>query len=203
MIGLSAESPDGWQYDKHHLVPFGEFIPPMFKWFTELMNIPLGDFKRGPVGQASLAVRGEQVAPNICYEDLYGEELASRFWGSNRPPTMFANVSNMGWFGNTVALQQHLTISRVRALEFQRPFVRATNTGATAFLSYKGEVQSMLPPQTRGVLQGEVQGRMGLTPFAWWASRMGLWPLWIIGVLVMWWTSRPRHTVTTSPAPTP
>lgn len=193
VIGLSPGAPGGWQYDKHHLVPFGEFIPPLFKWFTQLMNIPLGDFNRGPLGQASLPVQGERVAPNICYEDLYGEELATRFADAATAPTVFANVSNMGWFGGTVALQQHLNISRVRALEFQRPFVRATNTGATAFLSYRGEVLQMLPPQTRGVLQGEVQGRTGMTPFAWWASHFGLWPLWIASLLLLGWAWRRRE----------
>jgi len=192
VIGLGPDAPRNWQYDKHHLVPFGEFIPPLFKWFTDLMKIPLGDFKRGPTGQASLPVRGEQIAPNICYEDLYGEELATRFVNSAAAPTLLANLSNMGWFGDTVAVQQHLNISRVRALEFQRPFVRATNTGATAFLSYRGEVLSMLPPQTRGVLRGEVQGRTGLTPFAWWSSRWGTWPLWLTSLLVLIWACRGR-----------
>ncbi len=100
-------------------------------------------------------------------------------------PTIFANVSNLGWFNNTVALQQHLNISRVRVLEFQRPFVRATNTGATAFLSHEGKVIDMLPPLTRGVLHGQVQGRTGMTPFAWWASRFGLWPLWIVALVIV------------------
>lgn len=185
VIGITPGAQKIWQYDKHHLVPFGEFIPPLFKWFTQLMNIPLGDFNRGPLGQASLPVRGERVAPNICYEDLYGEELATRFADPDTAPTIFANVSNLGWFNDTVALQQHLNISRVRTLEFQRPFVRATNTGATAILSHEGKVIEMLPPLTRGVLHGQVQGRTGMTPFAWWASRFGLWPLWIVALAVV------------------
>nr|WP_315465454.1 apolipoprotein N-acyltransferase [uncultured Rhodoferax sp.] len=185
VIGLTPGAQQVWQYDKHHLVPFGEFIPPLFKWFTQLMKIPLGAFNRGPLGQSSLPVRGERVAPNICYEDLYGEELATRFTDPASAPTIFANVSNLGWFNDTVALQQHLHISRVRALEFQRPFVRATNTGATAILSHEGHVLEMLPPLTRGVLHGEVQGRTGITPFAWWASRFGLWPLWILSLVVV------------------
>ncbi len=192
VVGLSA-SQTGWQYDKHHLVPFGEFIPPLFKWFTQLMNIPLGDFNRGPLGQPSLDVRGERVAANICYEDLYGEELATRFSNPAAAPTVFANVSNLGWFNRTVALNQHLHISRARALEFQRPFVRATNTGATAILSHEGTVLQKLQPQTRAVLTGEVQGRTGLTPYAWWASHFGLWPLWIAALLVLAVVWRPRR----------
>ena len=61
-----------WRYDKHHLVPFGEFIPPMFRWFTQMMNIPLGDFNRGAIGQASYPWLGQRLALNICYEDLFG-----------------------------------------------------------------------------------------------------------------------------------
>lgn len=178
VLGLAPGQAQAWRYDKHHLVPFGEFIPPLFKWFTRMMNIPLGDFNRGALGQPSLPVKTERVAANICYEDLYGEELASRFLDPAQAPTVFANVSNLGWFNDSIALDQHLNISRARALEFQRPFVRATNTGATAILDHQAVVQQSLPPRTRAVLVGEVQGRSGITPFAWWAARFGLWPLW-------------------------
>lgn len=185
VLALAPGQKEPWRYDKHHLVPFGEFIPPLFKWFTRMMNIPLGDFNRGPLGQPSLPVAGERVAPNICYEDLYGEELASRFADAALAPTVFANVSNLGWFNDSIALDQHLNISRARALEFQRPFVRATNTGTTAILDHKAVVQQALPRLTRGVLVGEVQGRTGVTPFAWWAARFGLWPLWVVCLLLI------------------
>ena len=179
--GLSAQSaalPGGfYRYDKHHLVPFGEFIPTGFRWFTQLMQIPLGDFNRGPVGPASFAFRGERIGANICYEDLFGEELAARFGNAELAPTMFANLSNIGWFGNTIAIDQHLQISRFRSLEFQRPMLRATNTGATAVIDHHGRVTHALPRFTQGVLDATVQGRTGRTPFAWWASQVGLWPL--------------------------
>ena len=179
--GISAATaglPGGfYRYDKHHLVPFGEFIPLGFRWFTELMNIPLGDFNRGPVGAPSFAFHGERIGANICYEDLFGEELAARFEDTANAPTIFANISNIGWFGDTIAITQHLQISRMRTLEFQRPMLRATNTGATAVIDHTGRVTASLPRLTQGVLEAEVQGRTGLTPFAWWASRFGLWPL--------------------------
>ena len=92
-------------------------------------------------------------------------------------PTIFANISNIGWFGDTIAIDQHLEISRLRTLEFQRPMLRATNTGATAVIDHQGRVTHSLPRFTQGVLDATVQGRTGLTPFAWWASRFGLWPL--------------------------
>ncbi|MFL6695196.1 MAG: apolipoprotein N-acyltransferase [Ramlibacter sp.] len=170
-----------YRFDKHHLVPFGEFIPPLFRWFTDLLHIPLGDFNRGAVGQPSFAWAGQRLAPNVCYEDLFAEELAARFTDPAAAPTIFVNVSNIGWFGNTIAIDQHLQISRMRALEFDRPVIRATNTGATAIVDHGARVTNALPRYTRGVLTGEVQGRSGATPFAWWMARLGLWPLWLLG----------------------
>lgn len=166
-----------YQYDKHHLVPFGEFIPPMFRWFTELMNIPLGDFNRGALGQPSMSWAGERLSPNICYEDLFGEELAAHFGNAATAPTVLVNLSNIGWFGDSVAIDQHLSISRMRALEFERPMLRATNTGATVVINHKAEVVTALAPFERAVLQGEVQGREALTPYARWVHVLGLLPL--------------------------
>jgi apolipoprotein N-acyltransferase len=194
VLGLVGGQAQPLRYDKHHLVPFGEFIPPLFRWFTELMHIPLGDFNRGALGQPSMVVQGQRLAPNICYEDLFGEELAARFGDAALSPTVFVNVSNLAWFGDTVAVDQHLAISRMRTLEFQRPFVRATNTGATAILDHQGRTVAALPYLTVGALVGEVQGRVGVTPFAWWAARFGLWPLWwfSLGVLAWAWWAKPR-----------
>ncbi len=175
-----------YRYDKQHLVPFGEFIPPFFRWFTELMQIPLGDFNRGALVQPPLAWRSERIAPNICYEDLFGEELGARFADPVSAPTVFVNLSNIGWFGDSVAIDQHLAISRMRALEFERPMVRATNTGATAIIDHRGVVTQQLPRATRGVLTGQVQGRSGpVTPYAAWVSRWGLWPGWFLGAAVL------------------
>ncbi len=182
----TANAPGGfYRYDKHHLVPFGEFIPTGFRWFTQLMNIPLGDFARGPVTAPSFTVRQERVAANICYEDLFGEELAARFADPATAPTIFANISNIGWFGDTIAVDQHLQISRMRTLEFQLPMIRSTNTGATVVIDPSARVTFALAPHTQGVLEANVQGREGLTPFAWWAARFGLWPLLLVAVAIV------------------
>ncbi len=196
VLGFAARLGQPYRYHKHHLVPFGEFIPPLFKWFTEMMHIPLGDFARGGVGQASLPWAGQRLAPNICYEDLFGEELAARFVDPAQAPTVLVNVSNIGWFGDSIAIPQHLTISRLRALELERPMVRATNTGATAVIDHRGDVTARLAPHTRGVLLAQVQGRSGAgTPYAWWAGRFGLAPLWLgaAALALLAWRRRRRR----------
>ncbi|MFM2119360.1 MAG: apolipoprotein N-acyltransferase, partial [Pseudomonadota bacterium] len=83
---LNGLSVPVYRYDKHHLVPFGEFIPWGFRWFVDLMNMPLGDFSRGRLDAAPFEVAGLRLAPNICYEDLFGEELAVRFRDSSQAP---------------------------------------------------------------------------------------------------------------------
>ncbi len=167
-----------YQYDKHHLVPFGEFIPFGFHWFVNLMNMPLGDFSRGARNAPSFEVAGQWVAPNICYEDLFGEDLAARFTeGPTPPPTILANVSNLAWFGRDFAIFQHLQIARMRSIELQRPTIRATNTGATVVIDHLGRIVAEQPRNTQGVLRAQVQGMSGLTPFARWAGPFGLWPL--------------------------
>jgi apolipoprotein N-acyltransferase len=175
---VSLASEGFYRYDKHHLVPFGEFIPPLFRWFIDLMHIPLGDFSRGTLAQAPWAVDGQRLAPNICYEDLFGEELAASFRDPTQAPTVLVNLSNIAWFGDTVAIDQHLHISRLRALELGRPMLRATNTGATAVIDHRGVVTHQLPRLTRDRLEATVQGRSGTTPYARWAAQWGLWPLW-------------------------
>jgi apolipoprotein N-acyltransferase len=176
VIGLKPRA-EAYRFDKHHLVPFGEFIPPLFRWFTDMMNIPLGDFNRGAIGQRSFEWLGQRLAPNICYEDLFGEELAANFADATTAPTILVNVSNIAWFGDSIAIDQHLQISRMRAIEFERPMIRATNTGATVIIDHQGRVTHALPRLTRAVLTGDVEGRSAITPYAWWVSRFWLWPL--------------------------
>ena len=115
-LGTSPEQ----QYRKRHLVPFGEIIPPGFDWFLKLVNIPLASFTRGDAGQAPLAVAGQYVAANICYEDAFGEEIAEAL----PQATLLANLSNTAWFGHSLAQPQHLQIARMRTLESQRPMIR-------------------------------------------------------------------------------
>jgi apolipoprotein N-acyltransferase len=188
---VMAWNPSGqsYRYDKHHLVPFGEFVPPGFRWFVDAMGIPMTDFQRGPLGAKPLFWAGQRLAPHICYEDLFGEELAVMFKDVAQAPTVLVNVSNIAWFGNTVALDQHRHIARMRALELERPMVRATNTGSTAVIDHQGRVVAEAPRWEAAALEAVVDGREGLTPYARWVGAWGLWPLvgLALGVLALLW----------------
>jgi apolipoprotein N-acyltransferase len=181
-----------WRYDKRHLLPFGEFIPTGFHWFTRALNIPLGDFRRGAVQQPALVWQGQRLAINICYEDVFGEELAADFADPAQSPHVLVNLSNLGWFGDGVALDQHLHIARLRALEFERPLVLVTNTGISAVVDATGRVTHALPRGQRAVLPASVQGREGRTPYATWSAELGLAPLALAALLVLGLAARRR-----------
>ncbi|HVL75148.1 MAG TPA: apolipoprotein N-acyltransferase [Noviherbaspirillum sp.] len=167
-LGPGAHA-EPYRYDKHHLVPFGEFIPLGARWFVNMMEIPLGDFARGRLLQHPFQVRDQWVMPNVCYEDLFGEEIAAQLRAGVRgempQATMLLNVSNIAWFGDSIAVPQHLQVSQMRSLETGRPMLRATNTGATAVVGPDGKVQAQLPPFSLGALSAEVQGYAGTTPY--------------------------------------
>jgi len=157
-LGASASQ----AYSKSHLVPFGEFIPPGFSWFLRWADIPMSEFARGPQGQRPLALAGLKVAVDICYEDVFGEEIIR----SLPEAGVLANLSNTAWYGRSFAQPQHLQIARLRALETGRPILRATNTGMTAVVMPDGRVAASLPAFSQGVLRAEIRAYEGMTPYA-------------------------------------
>ena len=158
---VSVGASPSQRYDKSHLVPFGEFVPPGFGWIVKTFAIPLSDFSLGPEHPRPLALTGQLVAPNICWEDAFGEEIIRQL----PEATLLVNVSNVAWFGDSLAPAQHLQISRMRALETGRTMLRATNTGMTAIIDPRGRVVARLPQFSEGVLEREVQGHSGATPY--------------------------------------
>lgn len=172
-IGAAGEQ----RYNKGHLVPFGEYVPPGFKWVMRLVNIPMSDFTPGAIQQTPIRVDGQKVAVNICYEDAFGEEIIRAL----PEATLLANLSNVAWFGDSLAPAQHLQISRMRAMESGRMMLRATNTGMTAIIGTDGRVVSALPSFTRGALHGDVQGYAGSTPYVRW----GNWPAILIAFALL------------------
>lgn len=153
-------------YRKVHLVPFGEFVPYGFHWLVDAMNVPLSDFSRGRPDQPPLSIAGQRVAVNVCYEDVFGEELIDAL----PTATLMVNVSNDAWFGDSFAPWQHLQIAQMRALETGRWWLKDNNTGVTAILDQKGRVVSRLKPFRPGILNGAVQPMTGETPFVRWGN---------------------------------
>lgn len=182
-------------YGKRHLLPFGEFIPPGFDWFVRALRIPL-DSQQAGGHQKPLEIAGLRLRALICYEDLFGEDFVAAALDGELAADAFVNVSNLAWFGPLMVQDQHLQQSQLRALEFQRPVVRATNTGATAHVDHRGQVIARLPAETRGSLDVELEGRRGSTPYARWLHAAGLWPLWLLALASLlpplWWTWRGR-----------
>ncbi len=185
---IKSDGTVGYRYDKHHLVPFGEFIPWGFSWFVKMMNIPLGNFDRGSLSQANLPIGKEQIAFNICYEDLFGEEIIESV---RNGATVLINISNLAWFGDSHALHQHLQIARMRAIETFRPMLRATNTGTTAVIDARGNVQSQLATFSAQTLSSSIQGNTAITLYVQFGNAAAL----IAAIAVLLLNLRPRSAV--------
>ena len=158
-------------YSKNHLVPFGEFIPlkQVFGWiYRDWLNIPLSDLSRGGTQQQPMNLAGQKIAVNICYEDVFGEEIIRQL----PTATMLVNMTNDAWYGQSYAADQHLQFSQARALETGRFMLRATNTGATASIDQHGYVLAHAPHFTKTTLNVFAQGFAGSTPYV----RLGNWP---------------------------
>jgi apolipoprotein N-acyltransferase len=164
-------------YHKVHLVPFGEFVPPGFRWTLDILRIPLSDFSRGTIEQPPLLAAGQRVAVNVCYEDAFGAEIAARV----PEATLLVNVSNVAWFGDSLAPAQHLQIARLRAIETARMYLTATNTGITAAIDRDGRVLNRLAQFQEGRLEVAAQGYSGLTPYV----RLRDWPIVLISLFIL------------------
>jgi len=171
-------------YSKNHLVPFGEFIPlkDMLGWiYRDWLNIPLSDLSRGGTQQKPMVLNNQKVAINICYEDVFGEEIISQL----PEATMLVNISNDAWYGESFAADQHMQFSQARALETGRMMLRSTNTGATAVIDPQGYVIAHAPHHTKTTLNVKAQGYTGITPYVIW----GNWPFIIMAfsaIALLW-----------------
>ena len=176
---LALDKEPQW-YAKRRLVPLSEYFPPMPEWVTHWlqgMDLPYSGFKAGVDDPAALDAAGQKLALTICYEDAYASEQLDVL----KTATLLVNVTNDAWFGDSTAAHQHLQISRMRALEAGRPLLRAANDGISAILDFTGVVEKTFPRFKPGVLTGEVQPRVGLTPYA----RVGNWPVIILSFLLL------------------
>ena len=159
-----------YRLDKRELVPFGEYVPAGFHWFVEMIGIPMSDLMRGDAVQPLLSLGGVDAGILICYENLYGSVVRT-FWQS-RSPDFLIVTSNLGWFGRSV-LGQHLTMSRMRAMESARPLVSVSNTGMSALVNSRGEIAAMLRTDGPDAATMPLLGATGSpTPYV----RLGSWP---------------------------
>jgi len=177
VLSMDRSTPGvGW-YDKHHLVPFTEFVPvPGFvRQWLRLMSLPYSDFNRGAAQQAPLESAGQRISASVCYEDAYGATQLPAL----RTATLLVNVTNDAWFGHSPARYQHLQLSRMRAREAGRPMIRAANDGVSAVIGARGEIVKTAPEYEANVMRVSVQPRIGLTPYA----RTGNWLVVCLGLV--------------------
>jgi apolipoprotein N-acyltransferase len=163
-------------YNKRHLVPFGEYfpVPSAVRRWLRLLNLPSEDFTAGQLDQPALSVAGQRVSMTICYEDAFPELIRHDL----PQASLLVNISNDGWFGDSIALDQHLQIARMRAMEAGRPLVRVTNTGISAVVGSDGSLRQRLPVDRVETAVVDVQPRHGSTP---WVGEGWRWA--IIGMM--------------------
>jgi len=174
-------------YRKRHLVPFGEFVPGIqwLSFFERWWTMPLAAFGRGVVDPSPLKLgQGVVLAPSICYEDGF----SSLFQGQAEQATVLLNVSNDAWFGDGIAIDQHLQIAQMRSIESAKPMIRANNTAGTAVIDASGRVVQQLPHFKEGILESEVLTQIGVTPFMHYGESLTLM-LCAVSVLCAWGVS--------------
>jgi apolipoprotein N-acyltransferase len=166
-------------YDKHHLVPFGEYLPRPFAaalqalGLTAFVAIP-GGFAASPA-RAALAVPGlPPVAASICYEAIFPGAVLPE--GAPRRAELMLNVTNDAWFGMTPGPHQHLSQARLRTIEEGLPMIRAANNGVSAVIDAHGRVIASLPLGVEGVLDAGLPRPIGPTTF----SRSGNLPAFLL-----------------------
>ncbi len=150
-------------YHKKHLVPFGEYLP-FRKYlgdFYKMLGLNVYDLSPGSL-KNKIFVGNYSIFPLICYESIFSVDSLI----NDKNIDFIFNVSNDGWFGDSLAPFQHLDALRMRSLENQRYSVRAANTGISAVLSPKGEILNSIPFNEEGVINSNIEGRNGLTPIS-------------------------------------
>ena len=175
-LGADAEG----MYKKQRLVPFGEYIP--FEGMLDILPNLAGSqdimsYSRGSDNQSPLRVRGHNLGAAVCYEVAYPDTTRKNAINTD----FLLTISNDAWFGSSAGPLQHLQMVQMRALENGRWFMRATNTGVTAIIDHKGRIVKRAPQFERTVLRGNVQARVGNTPF----MRVGNYPVLIIIALLL------------------
>ena len=195
VIGLGVAS---GVYHKQHLVPFGEYVP-FENWLRgtiAFFDLPMSAFSSGPLGQTPIKAKGTNIATAVCYEVAYAELVRRSATEAN----LLLTLSNDTWFGKSIGPKQHFQIARMRAVENEKPLIRATNDGISALITADGRVSAIAPSYKRHLLEGALEPRTGLTPF----GRYGSFPILLTSLLcvllpllgksVLWVVQKMRNT---------
>ncbi|PHS69962.1 MAG: apolipoprotein N-acyltransferase [Methylophaga sp.] len=176
-------------YYKSHLVPFGDYVP--LEWLRGLIaffDLPMSAFRPGPIQQELIHAAGYNIGISICYEDTFSTEILRSVPQAN----LLVNATNNAWYGDSFAPHQHLQISRSRALETERPILRATTNGISAIIGFKGKLIKQTEQFQEQVLTGWVQPREGATPYVRWGQK----PIFVLSLfMLMVWAYYRRITV--------
>lgn len=168
-------------YDKHHLVPFGEYVPA--RSFLSRIGVAKiahgrGDYSFGP-GPRSIKIPGApDASPLVCYEAIFPAEAV----GKKRPGWLL-NVTNDAWFGNSAGPYQHFASARMRAIEQGLPLVRAANTGISAVVDPYGRVREILDLGKRGFIDAALPQARSPTLYSRYGDIVLL--VWILIVVVI------------------
>jgi apolipoprotein N-acyltransferase len=184
-------------YHKRHLVMFGEYYP--LRWLLDFMrsfiDIPYSDLTSGSRNQPLMSVNETRLGVSICFENVFSRDIMTALPEAN----LLVNASNDAWFGDSLAPHQHLQIAQMRALETGRPMVRSTNTGISAFIDYRGRIIESTEQFNTQSITREMLGRMGVTPFYYFAQVQGLLAALILVVLLIFvFRFRSLPAITTS-----
>ena len=173
IIGLGVGS---GVYHKQRLVPFGEYVPleSYLRGVISFFDLPSSVIRVGPnlpSGLSATSMNGElfNIAPYICYEIVYPDLVAENSANSE----LMVTISNDAWFGDSIGPLQHFEMARMRAMENQKYLVRATNTGISGIIDWRGKVVAATPQFERTTLSGTVRRINGTTPF----TKTGSWPV--------------------------
>jgi apolipoprotein N-acyltransferase len=139
-------------YDKHHLVPFGEYVPLRSVLPIDKITPGMIDFSAGDKGKV-LSARGVKFLPLICYEIIFPTYAKGNY-------DFIVNITNDAWFGNSTGPQQHLAMARMRAIEQGRPVLRAANTGVSAIIDSNGTIINSIDYGQKGVISSKIPSKL-------------------------------------------
>ncbi|MGH1415345.1 MAG: apolipoprotein N-acyltransferase [Pelagimonas sp.] len=175
-------------YDKHHLVPFGEYMPAAAifqRWnIAGLAARADGGYTAGPGPELLDLGKLGAALPLICYEAVFPQDV----YRSPSRPDFLLQITNDAWFGKWSGPYQHLSQARMRAIEQGLPMLRAANTGVSAVIDGAGRITAELGMGVAGKLDAPLPPPARVTVY----SRFGDLPTLTFLIVLCFGLFRPR-----------